>query len=141
MAELRARYRGTARSVRDARNAVVEYARLCGFPSRVTVDIALAVGEALANAVEHGNKDAGFIELACRFEGGTLIIEVQDGGTGFDVERVVRRQREPHSVRGFGITIMESLMDTVEYGDRGRFVRLHKRLGTEAHSAQEEQRA
>jgi anti-sigma regulatory factor (Ser/Thr protein kinase) len=141
MAELRARYGGTARSVRDARNAVVEYARLCGFPARIMVDIALAVGEALANAVEHGNKDSGFIEVGCRFEGGTLIVEVRDGGSGFDFDRIVRRQREPHSVRGFGITIMESLMDAVEYADRGTSIRLHKRLAAEAADSQEGQRA
>jgi anti-sigma regulatory factor (Ser/Thr protein kinase) len=128
MVELRAQYRGTPRSVREARKAVVDYARLCGFPESLTVEIALAAGEALANAVEHGNKDRGFISLVCRFEAGVLSVEISDQGAGFDFASVSKRRREPSSVRGFGITIMRSLMDHVEYGDRGRLVRMHKRL-------------
>ena len=80
MSDLRVRYRGTAGSVREARKAVADYALLCGFSEQLTVEIALAAGEALANAVEHGNKDSDFIEVGCRFEGGTLIVE---SGYGF----------------------------------------------------------
>jgi anti-sigma regulatory factor (Ser/Thr protein kinase) len=128
MAELRAQYRGTPRSVRAARNAVLDYARLCGFDSQLTVDIALAAGEALANAVEHGSKDLGFIGLLCSFEDGVLTLEVRDEGPGFDIAAATKRRREPTSVRGFGITIMRALMDSVEYEHRGTLVRLRKRL-------------
>jgi len=128
MVELRARYRGTPRSVREARAAVVDYARLCGFPSALTVDIALGVGEALANAVEHGNKDLGFISVACTFQGGELTIEVRDEGSGFDIGHVSKGRREPDAVRGFGISIMRSVMDSVVYEQRGTCVRLRKRL-------------
>jgi anti-sigma regulatory factor (Ser/Thr protein kinase) len=128
MVELRAQYRGTPRSVREARKAIVDYARLCGFSEQLTVEIALAAGEGLANAVEHGNKDLGFISLVCRFEAGVLTVEITDEGAGFDFVTVGKRNREPSSVRGFGITIMRSLMDAVEYADRGRMVRMRKRL-------------
>jgi anti-sigma regulatory factor (Ser/Thr protein kinase) len=130
MVELRVQYRGTPRSVREAREAVVDYARLCGFGSRATIDIALGVGEALANAVEHGNKDLGFIGVTCRFEAGELTIEIRDEGRGFDVARIGKRHRDPDAVRGFGISIMRSVMDSVEYEGRGTCVRLRKRLRT-----------
>jgi anti-sigma regulatory factor (Ser/Thr protein kinase) len=126
--ELRTRYRGTPRAVREARNAIVDFARVCGFSSQLTVDIALAAGEALANAVEHGNKDVGYIGLFCRFDDGELTIEVRDEGHGFDYTATVKRRREPTSVRGYGITIMHALMDDVAYVDRGTTVRLRKRL-------------
>jgi anti-sigma regulatory factor (Ser/Thr protein kinase) len=140
MVELRAQYRGTPRSVREARKAVVEYARLCGFPEQLTVEIALAAGEALANAVEHGNKDLGVIDLRCRFEKGVLTVEITDQGGGFDFSTVGKSHREPSSIRGFGITIMRSLMDAVEYAERGTLVRLHKRLDRPAPASSQDSR-
>ncbi len=127
MTEFRARFRGTPSSVRDARKAILDYARFCGFPSDATFDIALGAGEALANAVEHGNKDLGFIEVACRFTGEELVIEVSDAGSGFDHAGLPDKQRDPNAVRGFGISIMRSVMDAVEYVGRGTTVRLRKR--------------
>ena len=135
MLEFRAQYRGTPRSVRQARTAVAEYARRCGFPEQLTVEIALAAGEALANAVEHGNKDVGTIELRCLFEGGVLVIEVSDQGEGFDYSTVGSRHREPNSIRGFGITIMRSLVDAIEFAERGTLVRLRKALRRDAAEA------
>jgi anti-sigma regulatory factor (Ser/Thr protein kinase) len=132
MSDLRVRYRGTAGSVREARKAVADYALLCGFSEQLTVEIALAAGEALANAVEHGNKDLGFIVVLCRFERGVLTVEISDEGAGFDFAGVTKRRPRPSAVRGFGITIMRSLMDTVEYDARGTVVRLRKRLTAEA---------
>ncbi len=126
MTEYRARFRGTPCSVREARKAVVDYARLCGFEAQATFDIALGVGEALANAVEHGNKDLGFITVSARFENGALDIEIADAGLGFDLAHVETKRRDPSAVRGFGISIMRSVMDHVEYVDRGTIVRLRK---------------
>jgi anti-sigma regulatory factor (Ser/Thr protein kinase) len=130
MVDLYVQYRGTPRAVREAREAVVDYARLCGFSSQATIDIALGVGEALANAVEHGNKDLGFIGITCRFENGELSVEILDEGPGFDVRAVSKKRRDPEAVRGFGISIMRSVMDGVEYEKNGTCVRLSKRLRT-----------
>jgi serine/threonine-protein kinase RsbW len=140
MLEFRAQYRGTPRSVREARTAVADYARRCGFPEQLTVEIALAAGEALANAVEHGNKDVGTIELRCLFEGGALVVEVTDQGEGFDFSAAGTRYREPNSIRGFGITIMRSLMDAIEYAERGTLVRLRKALHRDAAEAAGDER-
>jgi len=135
MVEFRKRYRGTPRSVREARRAVTDFAVMCGFSPRLTVDLTLAAGEALANAVEHGNKELGYILLTCSFEEGLLTIEVRDQGHGFDHTAASKRRREATNVRGFGITIMRALMDVVEYRDRGTTVRLTKRLVEEPGSA------
>jgi anti-sigma regulatory factor (Ser/Thr protein kinase) len=111
--------------VREARKAVIDYARLCGFETSELDAIELAVGEALTNAVEHGAKDLGFITVSCAYDGRGISIEVRDEGFGFDF--ATQRRRDPLSVRGFGITIMRELMDRVEYGARGNIVRLYKR--------------
>ncbi len=128
MVEYRGHFRGTPASVRFARKAVIDYARACGFDSTDLADIALAAGEALANAVEHGNKDLGFIDVRCDFSGDTLAIEIGDAGHGFDFSGISGRPRDPSAVRGFGISIMHAIMDDVRYSHRGAVVRLSKRL-------------
>jgi anti-sigma regulatory factor (Ser/Thr protein kinase) len=140
MTEYRARFRGSPSSVREARQAILDYARLCGFDAQETFDIALGAGEALANAVEHGNKDLGFITVTCRFSEGVLMVEVADSGLGFDHSSVALKRRDPNAVRGFGISIMRSVMDSVEYVERGTTVRLRKRRpasGARSHPVEE----
>lgn len=128
MVEYRAQFRGTPASVRLAREALIDYARCCGFQTSELADIALAAGEALANAVEHGNKDLGFIDVRGAFDDRTLTIEIGDGGTGFDLGNIANRKRDSNAVRGFGISIMHAIMDDVAYFRGGSGVRLTKRL-------------
>lgn len=142
MVDYRAQFRGTPASVRFARQAVIDYARICGFDSGDLADIALAAGEALANAVEHGNKDLGFIDVRCAFSEGTLVVEIGDSGQGFDIDVMTTKKRDPGSVRGFGISIMHAIMDDVRYSNHGAVVRLMKRSGRAATSfAAERERA
>ena len=131
METLRARYRGAPNSVREARKAVVDYARMCGFATGELNDIEVAVGEALANAVEHGTRNLGFITVTCSFDGSGLVIEIRDDGSGFD--HVTGARRDPRSIRGFGISLMRALMDDVRYVARGNVVQLVK-TGPKAHA-------
>jgi anti-sigma regulatory factor (Ser/Thr protein kinase) len=128
MEEYRAQFLGTPASVRDARLAIAGYAARCGFDDDTVHDIALAAGEALANAVEHGNKERGVIDVGCSFSNGELCVALGDGGAGFDLERAAEHARDPNSIRGFGIFIMRSVMDCVEFEASGAVVRLSKRL-------------
>ena len=142
MVEYRAQFRGTPSSVREARQAILDYARLCGFDAQETYEIALGAGEALANAVEHGARSLGFIAVACTFENGELVVEVTDSGAGFDHATLQTKQRDPDAVRGFGISIMHAVMDRVEYVARGETVRLHKRrVATGAESKRNSEQA
>jgi anti-sigma regulatory factor (Ser/Thr protein kinase) len=126
MVEYRAKFRATPASVREARNAIVDYARLCGFDNGAIHEIALAAGEALANAVEHGSKSFGLIDVRCNFADDELIVEVSDSGGGFDHREVTAGCRDPESVRGFGISIMHAVMDRVQFEANGATVRLRK---------------
>lgn len=138
MVVYRGRFRGTPASVRVARQAVLDHARACGFCADELADIGLAAGEALANAVEHGARDLGYIDVRCEFDGGRLSIEIGDTGAGFDVFRATSRHPDPSGVRGFGITIMRSVMDDVRYSRHGSVVRLVKRRVSRDAASREE---
>jgi serine/threonine-protein kinase RsbW len=91
-------------------------------------DLECAVGEVLANCIEHGQ--ATQIEVHCWTENGAVIVEIQDDGRGFEHQRiddpVIRRAAAQQ--RGRGIFLMHALTDRVEFEDQGRRVRLTKRL-------------
>jgi anti-sigma regulatory factor (Ser/Thr protein kinase) len=125
--EFRAQFRGTPSSVREARWAIVDYARACGFTADESFEIALGAGEALANAIEHGCQNAGSMSVACTFEADLLTIEITDSGTGFDHRSLAQKERDPNGLRGFGLHIMRAVMDDITYMANGQSIRLTKR--------------
>jgi stage II sporulation protein AB (anti-sigma F factor) len=129
----RREYPQTGKAVGQARREVVEFARRCGFSGQSLADIEAAVGEGLANAVEHGQDDGtGFGVWARRYEA-MLVIEIKDGGRGFDHDDICSRARRPpvDSLRGFGTFIMRELMDDVFYSEAGTRLHLLKRIPEE----------
>lgn len=95
--------------------------------------IELALREALANAILHGNQNdpakkvivAGFCE--CEKEGGLLLV-VCDEGSGFDPVQVPNptTAESIYSGHGRGIFLMRHLMDEVHYRNDGCEVELRK---------------
>jgi anti-sigma regulatory factor (Ser/Thr protein kinase) len=83
-------------------------------------DILTAVGEALANAVEHAYVGDGDneVELFARLERGrALAVDVFDRGTFI--------KREPRPGRGFGLRIVEAIAQEVTVNmDNGTHVRM-----------------
>jgi serine/threonine-protein kinase RsbW len=124
-----ARYPSAFRSVAQARHAVADFALDCGFDLTEVCDIALAVGEACNNAVEHGHVEQGAILVGCKFDGVDLKVEVSDHGRGFDARAIANALANQHrGERGLGIFLMRTLMDRVEYvSDSGTSVHLTKR--------------
>lgn len=118
------RYKATPYAARRARLAVVNFGRTCGFLHDELFELETAVGEAIANAVEHGNRLRGYFLLSVRFEEQVLTVEVQDSGDGFlePAERLESRNR------GFGIPLMRALVDELTFHEGGRCIRLRKRL-------------
>jgi serine/threonine-protein kinase RsbW len=97
--------------------------------------IDVAVREAVANAIKHGNRLAADkrVAIAVGVEGGDLVVEVEDEGEGFDPERLADPLAPENLVRtsGRGIFFMRRFMDDVRYGSRpggGTVVTLRKRL-------------
>ncbi len=109
-------------AAREARKAVAAFARtwLKGADS---TDFESAVGEALANAIEHGK--CSIVTVDCWFDRQKLVAEIQQNGFGFEPATVHAPQRG--SSRGYGLFIMRAVMDHVEFLENGTRVRLVKR--------------
>jgi serine/threonine-protein kinase RsbW len=97
-------------------------------------DIAIALREALANAILHGNQNdpAKRVLVACFCEcekDGGLLLVVRDEGEGFDLSAVPdpRGAKAIHSWHGRGIYLMRHFMDDVRFESGGSGVLLRKR--------------
>lgn len=75
----------------------------------------LCMEEALANAVEHGNRadPARKVRVQLAAEGETCRIRVYDEGNGFRPEKV--KDPEPEQLGGRGICLIRHYMEDVEY--------------------------
>lgn len=89
----------------------------------------VAVGEALANGIEHGDGDHFTVRTG--FEGPRLFVEITQDGAG-------RAPRPFDPARGYGLNLIRQFTDRFEMRDRGRSVRLVKRL---SQTAEETERA
>jgi serine/threonine-protein kinase RsbW len=97
--------------------------------------VGIAVREAVANAIKHGNHQdpSKKVEIDLRVEGEDLVISVLDEGNGFD-PGAVANPLEPENLLkpdGRGIFYMGKFMDGVEYRFRdggGTEVTLRKRI-------------
>ena len=114
-----------------ARSAVSTFASSHGFSGDALCDIETSVGEAVANAIEHGNRMHGVFTVACGFTQSVLTIEVCDGGAGFDDSSKPApdlAERRTPSLRGYGLYLMRTLMNRVSFENGGTTVILEKHL-------------
>jgi serine/threonine-protein kinase RsbW len=98
---------------------------------QLMLNLAVALTEALSNAILRGNNDdpAKHVHLTARVDTARLVIEVQDEGVGFDLDQCTLDPTTPDNVDredGRGLFLMRQLMDRVERFDdgRGNIVRL-----------------
>jgi serine/threonine-protein kinase RsbW len=125
--EFRARFPNTRRAAAFARRSLIAHIAAYGYHDGDLADIETAVGEALANAAEHGHRsDTGF-EVRVNVERDRIVIEVQDEGAGFTSAPSTPKPSH-EAPRGFGIYLMRHLMDEVDFDELGTCVRLTKRL-------------
>jgi anti-sigma regulatory factor (Ser/Thr protein kinase) len=110
--------------LRPARHAISRWAADAGLSSERVEDLALAVGEALSNSIEHAYPSGtGAIELEGSLVDSILRVQVRDHGCW----------REPHSHpgwRGRGISMIYALADEarMEGGAAGTVVTMCWRL-------------
>jgi anti-sigma regulatory factor (Ser/Thr protein kinase) len=125
--DFRARFPNTRRAAAFARRSLIAHIAAYGYPDGDLADIETAVGEALANAAEHGHRAGTGFEVRVYVERERIVIEVQDEGIGFCSSPGLP-QPANDAPRGFGIYLMRHLMDAVDFDERGSCVRLTKRL-------------
>jgi serine/threonine-protein kinase RsbW len=113
--------------------------------ARYRVD--LAVREALANAIKHGNAEnpSKQVHVDLAVEDDHLLIRIEDEGAGFDPGRVAN-PLDPENIlnpNGRGILFMKRFMDEIQYGSGpggGTMVTLRKRIpGPQAESSQDQE--
>jgi len=95
------------------------------------IDIEMALREALANAMIHGNGDDSCksVYVTCRcYMDGKIAIRVQDEGRGFDGNAVPDPTFLENLLftHGRGIYLMKTLMDEVSFEEGGSVVRMCK---------------
>jgi serine/threonine-protein kinase RsbW len=99
----------------------------------VSLDIEIALREALANAVIHGNRNTPHkrvrVTCSCSVDG-EISITVRDEGRGFDSSAVPDPTDRNNVLlsHGRGIRLMKALMDEVSFEENGTVVRMRKRL-------------
>jgi len=110
-------------TVRQARRAVHKFASawLDGVDA---TDFESAIGECLANVVEHGG--GSFVKIDCYVAEGRLIAEIEGDGKGFLPKEVVPPPLG--SARGYGLFLMHTLLDGIEFVGDGHKVRLLMQL-------------
>jgi serine/threonine-protein kinase RsbW len=99
--------------------------------------LGLAIREAVANGVQHGNKEDPEKRVAVSFvfSKEEIAIAIRDEGEGFDLDGLPD-PLAPENLfkpRGRGILLMNSFMDEVDFefdGGKGTVVRLRKLLTT-----------
>ena len=96
-------------------------------------DVEMAIREALANAVLHGNLQdpRKEVRISCRVQPGRGIsIVVRDEGQGFDPTKVPDPTAIENvlSLSGRGIHLMKALMDEVHFERGGTVVHMSKRV-------------
>lgn len=94
------------------------------------IDIEMALLEALANAVIHGNRDNSGkrVYVSCRcYMDGEVSITVRDEGKGFE-SRVLDPTLPENLLftHGRGIYLMKKFMDEVSFEENGSVVRMRK---------------
>jgi len=79
--------------------------------------IALATGEAVANGVEHSGRGEGVrVRVELRLAGGELVVQIRDGGAGFDPAAIPDPRAPDRRLarRGRGVLLMRSLSDALD---------------------------
>jgi serine/threonine-protein kinase RsbW len=107
--------------------------------------VGMAVREAVANAIEHGNRrdPEKTVEIEFGIEDEVLVIQVCDQGEGFDPAAVADPLNPTNLLRpnGRGIFFMNNFMDEIDYSFRaegGTMVTLRKRLLPAEEAAEED---
>jgi serine/threonine-protein kinase RsbW len=100
-------------------------------PEQKRFEVALAVQEALANAVVHGCRNDSSKQVRCRLKSdpqGRIVIIVTDPGPGFspDVLSDPKASENVYADHGRGVYLIRQLMDEVHFEQPGNEIRMWK---------------
>jgi len=104
-----------------ARARIRDGAVSAGLPMNAILDLEVAVGEALSNAILYGSQDGGSrVDICCEgsMRNDSFIVEIVDTGAGFD-PGTARTASSYDDVGGRGISIMRALVDALRIYHNG----------------------
>ncbi len=105
------------------------------FPSRDVFCTRLALSEAVANAIRHGNRMSPDKQVLISWSISTEKVQVviTDEGEGFCPDNVVDPTEDENLERpgGRGVMLIHSFMDVVNYNSRGNQITMEKHRSTE----------
>jgi serine/threonine-protein kinase RsbW len=106
-------------SIEEIDRATLRVARLAGLDDEASTAIAIAMVEAVTNAIVHGNRRSAEKAVQVRYcwVPGKITVTVHDEGDGFDLSRVLDPTDPMRCMEcsGRGIFIMRQVMDTVDF--------------------------
>ena len=80
-------------------------------------EVKIAIVEACINAFEHSKSEERRIDVSFSIDDAGLMISINDGGSGFDMDEAMAKIAEKRSEgignRGWGLTLIHELMDEV----------------------------
>jgi serine/threonine-protein kinase RsbW len=104
--------------------------RQSGWVPKGETEIEIALREALANAIIHGNHEnpRKHVYVHCCFKRDEVSIAVKDEGRGFDINEVAdpTAAENTRSVHGRGIYLIKAFMDEVRFAEGGVVVHMRK---------------
>jgi anti-sigma regulatory factor (Ser/Thr protein kinase) len=114
----------------NARRRIVAFAEICGMHGAELFELQVAVGEALANALEHGSPRGADDDITVRFfcYPDEVAVEIGDQGPGMDAAPICAPG--PTQPAGRGIHFMRTMADDMLFtcGPTGTRVLLVKKL-------------
>ena len=121
-------------AIDKAATAVAELVTRSGIDEQAAFGIDMAVREAMANAVIHGNKldETRLVEINVKSSLDTLEVSVHDQGQGFNPDTIPDPTKEENLLKGSGrgIFFMRNFFDEVDWStspEGGTTVRMIKR--------------
>ena len=119
---------GAARRVEPL---VLDELRRHGYSEEAIFAVRLALEEALANAINHGNRRdaAKSVRVEYRIDRSQAVIRVADEGGGFNRDAVPdpTKTENLEKLGGRGIMLMEAYMNGVRWNEQGNQVEMIKR--------------
>jgi len=109
---------------------IVEMVTQAGFRKEAVFAVRLALDEALANAVKHGNQNdpSRSVKVEVGIDDAKVTISIEDEGAGFDPVCLPDPTSEENITRpcGRGVMLMKAYMTQVSFNERGNRVTLVK---------------
>ncbi|MEV4253801.1 ATP-binding protein [Spirillospora sp. NPDC049652] len=121
-----------AESAPIARQTLDASLRGLGVDSDVRADIALALGEACANVIQHAVSSTAY-EVRAQLDQARCVVDVIDGGGGGAPNSWAGTHDPVHAEHGRGLTLMHAFTDDLEISGRadkeGAVVHFEKSFG------------